>query len=124
MTKAQQLGMNPSTASHRLVKDLLFHFVVVSDLKCHRCGEEMSRDDFSIDHIKPWMHSENPVELYFDLTNIAFSHLVCNTTASRPLHQKYYTTDERRLAKQEHNHNRERVYDPKERRERYLRLGT
>lgn len=75
--------MNPSTASGRLVKDILFSFVQKEEYMCHHCGEPMSREDFSIEHIRPWLDSKDPVGLYFDLDNISFSHLKCNIGASR-----------------------------------------
>lgn len=75
--------MNPSTASNRLVKDLLFKFAIESGHKCFQCGEDLCRDTFSIEHKEPWLDAENPLELYFDLNNIAFSHKVCNFSASR-----------------------------------------
>ena len=82
--KARQLGMNPSTASNRLVKDVLFSLIVKSGQnKCHQCGNEMCREDFSIEHKTPWLDSENPLELYFDLDNISFSHRNCNVDARR-----------------------------------------
>lgn len=79
--KKIQLGMNPSTASHRLVKDLLWSFV--SKQNCYRCDQEMSRDSFSIEHIEPWLDSDDPVGLYFNIDNISFSHLSCNSSAAR-----------------------------------------
>lgn len=82
MKKQNQLGMNPSTASNRLVKDLLFKYVIVSHPNCYRCGEPLTRDTFSIEHKTPWLDSENPLELFFDLDNIAFSHQACNSAAS------------------------------------------
>ena len=88
MKKAKQLGMNPSTASHRLTKDILFMFVENSRYKCFHCGGSMSRDTFSIEHIVPWLDSENPIDLYFDLENISFSHLKCNVKNSRQRGQK------------------------------------
>lgn len=82
--KAQQLGMNPSTASHRLVKDLLFKMVCDTEQnKCFQCGEPMERNNFSIEHKTPWLDSENPQELFFNLENIAFSHLKCNVQNAR-----------------------------------------
>lgn len=81
--KTKQLGMNPGTASNRLLKDLLFEFVVQAGHKCHRCGEELIRESFSIEHITPWLDSKNPVELFFALDNIAYSHLKCNVGARR-----------------------------------------
>lgn len=81
--KQEQLGMNPSTASHKLVKDLLFYFIQQNNIKCHQCGNEMTREDFSIEHIIPWLDSEDPVGLYFNIDNIGFSHLKCNIGAAR-----------------------------------------
>lgn len=81
--KQRQLGMNPGTASYRLVKDLLFSYVEKSGEKCFQCKGDLTRDNFSVEHKIPWLHSENPVELFFDLNNIAYSHLSCNFKASR-----------------------------------------
>lgn len=81
--KQKQLGMNPGTASNRLVKDILFSFVQQNGHVCHHCQKEMTREDFSIEHIKPWLDSDDPVRLYFDLNNIAFSHISCNSSAAR-----------------------------------------
>jgi hypothetical protein len=83
--KSLQLGMNPSTASGRLVKDILFSLVVETKKDiCYHCKEKINREDFSIEHKNPWLDSENPHKLFFDLDNIAFSHLSCNIRASRP----------------------------------------
>jgi hypothetical protein len=44
---------------------------------CFRCGEKIERiEDLSIEHKKPWEGIS--VELFWDLDNIAFSHLRCN----------------------------------------------
>ena len=82
--KSKQLGMNASTASARLVKDLLYKLVVETGRNgCYRCGKPMSRGTFSIEHKTPWLHSDDPVRLYFDTENISFSHLSCNVGAAR-----------------------------------------
>lgn len=81
--KTEQLGMNPGTASYRLVKDLLFKFAVEAGHKCHRCGNELDRESFSVEHKKAWIDSDDPVGLFFELENIAFSHLKCNVGAAR-----------------------------------------
>lgn len=81
--KAEQLGMNPGTASNRLVKDILFRFVEDAGHVCFQCRGKMSRDNFSVEHKVPWLDSDDPVGLYFDLDNIAFSHLDCNIAARR-----------------------------------------
>ncbi len=83
--KQRQLGMNPSTASGRLVKDLLWNFVKTTGQDaCCKCGFPMSRETFSIEHVTPWLDSDDPVGLYFDLGNISYSHLRCNVEDGRP----------------------------------------
>ena len=84
MKKQHQLGMNPSTASHRLVKDTLWRLVVQAGQNlCYRCEEPMTRETFSIEHKEAWLDSCDPLGLYFDQENISFSHLSCNIKDSR-----------------------------------------
>lgn len=79
MKKHNQLGMNPSTASNRLVKDLLWDLVVrTGQDTCYHCGEKMERSTFSIEHKEAWLDSPDPLGRYFDLGNIAYSHKSCN----------------------------------------------
>lgn len=78
-----QLGVHYSTASNRLVKDLLFDFAVKAGHKCYRCNLDLTRDGFSIEHKIEWMDSDDPIDKFFDLDNIAFSHLKCNSSAGR-----------------------------------------
>ena len=84
-TKTEQLGMNPGTASNRLKKNLLFEFAKRLDMQwCYQCGAEIEDcDDFTIEHKTPWLHSEDPRGLFFDIDNIAFSHKSCNYKAAR-----------------------------------------
>lgn len=84
MKKQHQLGMNPSTASNRLVKDTLWRLVVQAGQNvCYRCSQPMTRETFSIEHKEAWLDSDDPVGLYFDQENISFSHLNCNIKESR-----------------------------------------
>ena len=92
--KAEQLGMNPSTASHRLVKDILYKLIQEKGELCYRCNNPMTRDTFSIEHKIAWLDSEDALNLFFDLDNIAFSHLSCNIKSSRNGGLKKHTTDE------------------------------
>ncbi len=88
--KTRLLGMPFGTANNRLRKMLLFDLVTaspgrrrVSALKCYRCDEEIgSIEDFSIEHKESWMSAEDPVRAFFDLDNIAFSHISCNVGAA------------------------------------------
>lgn len=123
--KKEQLGMNPSTASGRLVKDLLWHHVA-SKQTCHHCKESMTREDFSIEHIEPWLDSEDPLGLYFDMDNVAFSHHSCNVGACRQPRKKYHTDEERKLARaeQSRNYRSRHGHCSTKRRQRYLRTGN
>jgi hypothetical protein len=82
-TKASQLGMAYGTACYRLRKMLLFHLAQQLELtKCHRCRKPITElSEFSIDHKKPWLHVDPA--LFWDLNNVAFSHLDCNTAGRR-----------------------------------------
>jgi len=81
--KQMQLGMNPSTASGRLVKDTLWRFIVEANQdNCFQCGEKMERENFSVEHKTPWLDSDDPLFLFFDQNNISFSHLVTVTTSN------------------------------------------
>lgn len=80
-TKSKQLGMPFGTANHRLRKQLLFRYVVrCGDNFCYKCTLEITTiEDFSIEHKKPWQGISN--DLFWDLDNIAYSHLKCNVRA-------------------------------------------
>lgn len=66
------------TACARLRKQLLFGLAQKLDADvCVRCGALIvSVDDFTIEHLKPWFDVD--ADLFWDLTNIAFSHAACN----------------------------------------------
>ena len=83
--KKVQLGMAQGTARNRLIKSLMFSMSKELDRNfCFQCGFEIeSIDQFSIEHKIPWLDSEDPVGLYFDLDNISFSHHSCNVGAAR-----------------------------------------
>ena len=62
--KTQQLGMNVSTASNRLVKDILWNFLLQTEqAKCFKCKNDMCRDTFSIEHKEAWLDSDDPLKL-------------------------------------------------------------
>lgn len=83
--KKSQLGMDPGTAQSQLKKSILFKLVQkCGDDICHHCKKKIeTEDELSIEHKTPWLDSENPKELFFDLDNISFSHLSCNIKAAR-----------------------------------------
>ena len=120
--KESQLGMNHSTASARLVKDILFSFI--KDVPCYRCGKALDRETFSLDHKRPWLNTEDPVTIYFDLDNISYSHIKCNVEAARKF-KKYATPEERKEARNQRESSAWRSKTPEERKEirraRYLK---
>jgi hypothetical protein len=88
--KEYQLGCKLGTATHRLRKLVLFDLVVKLDLHvCYRCGKMIEGvEELSLDHKTPWLDSKNPKKLFFDLDNIGFSHVRCNTNARRKFWRK------------------------------------
>lgn len=85
--RAEQLGMSYGTAANRLKKNLMFKFAQeLGKDDCYACGEKIETpSDLSVEHIEPWEGRENGTEKFWDLDNIAFSHLKCNVkhTSSR-----------------------------------------
>lgn len=76
--KAETLGMPHGTANNRLRKSVMFKYVkLAGDNFCYKCGAEIeSVEDISIEHKLPWEGVS--ADLFFDLDNIAFSHVQCN----------------------------------------------
>jgi len=81
--KQEQLGMPFGTANAKLRKMILFQLVQEchKDI-CYRCNKKITDiKTFSIEHKEHWL--DNSVELFWDLENIAFSHLSCNVADAR-----------------------------------------
>src|SRR5271166_6279471 len=72
-----------STANYRLYRLILFEMVRRLDLNlCFQCGRRIATvEEFSVEHKKPWL-DVSPL-LFWDLSNIAFSHGSCNSNAAR-----------------------------------------
>lgn len=83
--KFQQIGMPIGTASNRLRKSIIFSLVKrLGENYCYQCGAEIcSEKEFSIEHKIAYLDSGRAEELFFDLDNIAYSHLSCNCGAAR-----------------------------------------
>ena len=95
--KSKQLNMSHSTAQNRLRKMVMWEYVVkCGDNTCYQCGEEIEDiSQLSVEHKTPWLDSGNPVELFFSMDNIAFSHLSCNIKSGRsPLGMVWVHNDE------------------------------
>lgn len=76
--KAAFLGMAHGTATNRLRKMILLHLLKkLGENYCFKCRQEIFEiDQLSIEHKEPW--EGKSIELFWDLNNIAFSHLSCN----------------------------------------------
>jgi len=78
----------------------------------------MSRETFSIEHVIPWLDSEDPVKLFFDLDNISFSHLKCNVEDARKVNKIYNTEKERKEADNRQERERWNKFSKEEQQER------
>lgn len=123
--KAEQLGMHHSTASNRLIKDILFSQIEQSNTMCYRCGEPMTRDTFSIEHKVAWLDTEDPIGMFFDLDNVSYSHLKCNRKAAKIAitHTEWHANGKKGRHPSKKIHDGKRVYDKEKRRQQYLRTG-
>ena len=76
--KSATLGIPHGTANHRLRKNILFFLLKKHhENVCIRCSQVINTvEELSIEHIKPWEGIS--AELFWDLQNVAFSHLHCN----------------------------------------------
>lgn len=122
--KDKQLGMPFGTACHQLRREILFELVrEVKRNFCFRCGKAIeSSKDFSIDHKEPWLHSNEPKELFFSLTNVAFSHKLCNTNARR-IKRKYSPEEAIRIRRLQTAEYMRRTYTARRRRVKFQTTG-
>ena len=123
LKKNRLLGEPHGTAASRLRKMLLFRYVqMCGDDNCYRCGSKIETiGELSIEHKTAWQGATDPKAAFFNLDDVGFSHLRCNTKAVTPWNKKYETDEERRIA---HNKNaaasKSRNYSPAKRRQAYL----
>ena len=82
--KYEMLGISVGAATHQLRKEILFSLVRETGKDvCYRCGKKIEdADNFSIEHKEPWQQAKDPKRAFYDLNNIAFSHLSCNAAAA------------------------------------------
>lgn len=75
---SEQLGMSHGAAAGQLRKRVLFHLLTkLGENVCFKCSEVIDKvEDLSIEHKQPW--EGRSAELFWDIENIAFSHLHCN----------------------------------------------
>lgn len=122
--KSNTLGMSHGTACNRLRKNILFSLLTkLNENVCFRCGKTIvSVDELSIEHKQPWEGIS--ADLFWDLDNIAFSHLGCNSAAGRRPMKKYFTEEEKLAAQRESNARYMREnYTPEKRQLKYHSTG-
>jgi hypothetical protein len=121
--KEKQLNMKLGTANSRMRKALLFHLARNCDMHfCFQCGTEIEHiEEFSIEHKEPWLDSNNPISLYFDVNNLAFSHLDCNIRAQRRPNRKYNSSQEASKAQTVRRRESRRNETPEKRERRLAR---
>lgn len=90
--KKEILGEDAGTASNKLKKKIMFHLIKkLNENICFQCGKEIADEkELSIEHKIPWL--DKGKDLFYDINNIAFSHLSCNIKASRKAKQRYRET--------------------------------
>mgnify|MGYP001564813795 CR=1 FL=1 len=83
--RAEQLGMPFGTAANRLRKEVLFSLLKRHNENiCARCKKEIENvEQLSLEHLVPWLDSDDPIRMFFNIDNIAFSHMYCNVSAAR-----------------------------------------
>jgi hypothetical protein len=127
LNKTKQLGMPFSKANYTLYRDIMYHLAIKSGLDlCVHCNKPLSRDTFSVEHKISWQNSDNPVELFFSMDNIAFSHLSCNISVARKATRVYSDKErqERRNIFQRKWRQENKEKYSKRRADKYKRLGT
>jgi hypothetical protein len=87
--KDVMLGMPHGTANNRLRKNILFHLLKKhGENICNRCSKPIVLvEELSVEHIKPWEGVD--AQLFWDIDNIAFSHLRCNVSSHRTPNKIY-----------------------------------
>jgi hypothetical protein len=82
--KNELLGESYGTANGKLKKAILFQLLIETNKDgCFQCGNKIENiEELSVEHKIPWMSAENPIESFYDLNNISFSHLKCNSGAA------------------------------------------
>jgi len=103
-TKANQkkdelLGEPHGTANAKLRKAIIYHLAgLCGMLSCHRCGATIENiGELSIEHKVPWQQSGDPRSSFFDMENIAFSHLRCNCSVPHAICRMVTRETKRRL---------------------------
>lgn len=80
--RGKLLGIDMKNARSKLYKFFAYaYFVLKHGASCRVCGETVQIDDMTLEHIKPWMLCDNPINAYYDLENVDLCHEECNQKA-------------------------------------------
>jgi hypothetical protein len=118
--------MSTGKANAILLRSLLFKLACDTEMHfCYRCGAQiMTVAEMSIEHKTPWQDSDDPVELFFDLDNIGFSHRACNYRAARRPNQRFFSKDQEHVHYRPIDAARKRAkYTAEDRRRKYQTTG-
>lgn len=76
-----KLDKSYGAAGTELRKRVIYHLAgKLGMLNCFRCKDEiLDVADLSLDHKVPWRKAEDRVATFYDVENVAFSHLRCNS---------------------------------------------
>ena len=101
--KSELLGIPWGTANGRMRKMLIWHLVTKFELgSCYRCDEKINTiEELSIEHKEAWQSADDPIEVFYDMENITFSHLYCNIG---------HTNRSKTKCKYGHPYNKENTY--------------
>jgi hypothetical protein len=112
----EQLGMDFGKANQRLFKMMVWKMATKCGMdKCSHCKQRIEEpENLSLEHIVPWRGIEGrPArpELFWDLDNIAFSHIWCNagTPTRGQGNRKYFGVDNYADRRKEKNYQKIRA---------------
>jgi hypothetical protein len=134
--KKELLGIPYGTACAILRKNIMFWLAGKNGmLNCFKCGKPIENiADFSIEHKLPWQKQLKPNEAFFNIENIAFSHLRCNSGSHNrlkthcPKGHKYNAIRKNgdkfcRICHREVDKKNPRNHDKKKRHDKYIKYG-
>lgn len=92
LPKATNTALNllgfKGTATYKLYRLVIWSLLQeLGRAICYRCNGPLIEGEFHLDHKQPWRYTEDPIGLFFDLNNVAFSHPKCNLTARKVVHR-------------------------------------
>jgi hypothetical protein len=81
---AIQRILGKGASSHKLDRMIIMKLIQLTGQdNCFQCGQQIEDViTLSIEHKEPWQGADDPKATFFDLENIAFSHLRCNISAN------------------------------------------